>query len=183
VKERPLVAGVHSEAVGLVSASSRQEAHRFRYIGRIPREEHRLGREPAAGATLFPFIAEAAANETAAVADAVEALRVGLKEANRSKLEAVVAPELSHGHCSGRVENRQQFLDNAASGAAPFHSLEQSDQTVALVGDTAIVRLRFFAEQESNGKVNNIRLGVLQVWQGQSGKWLLLARQTFNLPA
>jgi len=135
----------------------------------------------AAGGVLLPRAARA--DDAADIAAAVEAFRVGLKEGNRAGLEAVIAPELNYGHSSARVENRQQFLDNATSGAAPFRSLDLSDQTVRVTGDTAVVRHRFTAEQDTGGRTVNVRIGVLQVWQKRSGRWLLLARQAYALPA
>jgi len=135
----------------------------------------------AAGAAFLPLAARA--DDATDITAAVEAFRIGLKDGNRAGLEAVVSSDLSYGHSSARVENRQQFLDNATSGAAPFRTLDLSDQTVRVTGDTAVVRHRFTAEQQSGGQMVNVRIGVLQVWQKQSGRWLLLARQAFALPA
>ncbi|RVT95322.1 nuclear transport factor 2 family protein [Rhodovarius crocodyli] len=136
----------------------------------------------AAGAALLPAAAQAAGDETA-VNEAVEAFRAALKDGNRARLDALVAPELSYGHSSARIENKQQFLDNATAGTSPFNSLTLPNQTVAVVGDSAIARHHFVAEQMVRGAPVNIRIGVLQVWQKQSGRWLLLARQAFALPA
>jgi ketosteroid isomerase-like protein len=51
-----------------------------------------------------------------------------------------------------------------------------------VVGNNAIARHIFSAETESGGKPGSARVGVMQVWAKQDGRWKLLARQAFRLP-
>jgi len=37
-------------------------------------------------------------------------------------------------------------------------------------------------ESESNGRVNPVNIGILQVWKKQPDGWKLLARQAFTRP-
>jgi ketosteroid isomerase-like protein len=120
--------------------------------------------------------------DEAAVARAVEALNKAMVGRDKAQLEALTAPQLSYGHSAGRIENRQEFVDNLMSGNSRFRFINLSDQTVALAGDDAIVRHLFTAETENRqGQVTPVRIGVMQVWQKQGGEWKLLARQAFRL--
>jgi ketosteroid isomerase-like protein len=117
----------------------------------------------------------------AAVARAVEELRAAMVEADRARLEALAAPELSYGHSGGVVEDRAQFVEVIASGRTDYKSIALSDQSVVMAGDEAIVRHVFSTEFESGGRPGSSRVGVLQVWKKRDGQWRLLARQAFRI--
>ena len=53
-----------------------------------------------------------------------------------------------------------------------------------LIGQDPLAIARHFYESESEeaGKTTAIKIGVLQVWQKQDGKWKLYARQAHILP-
>ena len=116
-----------------------------------------------------------------AVADAVEALRKAMIDADKKTLEDLSAPELSYGHSSGVVEDRAAFVDNIVSGKSDFVTIALSEQTVKIVDNTAVVRHKFAADTNNGGTPGKINLTVLLVWQKQKGKWKLLARQTARL--
>jgi aspartate/methionine/tyrosine aminotransferase len=129
-----------------------------------------------------PAAAQAGEQETA-VARAVEALNRAMVAVDKALLEALTAPQLSYGHSSGRVETRKEFVDNLTARNSTFRFINLSDQTISLVGGTdAIVRHLLTAETENRqGQVTPVRIGVMQVWQRQSGDWKLLARQAYRL--
>ena len=136
--------------------------------------------------TLFYFtiiaIASAQSTDEKAVATAVEALRKAMIDADKSTLESLVAEQLSYGHSSGAIEDKAAFVDAIVSGKSNFNSIELSDQTIKFAGNDAIVRHKFKAELTGAGGVlNNVNIGVLQVWQKQKGKWKLIARQAVKL--
>ena len=125
--------------------------------------------------------AAAQAADEQAVAQAVEALTRAMLDPDRAKLEPLCADALSYGHSAGRIENKAQFIDNLLAKTAAFRTITLSAQTIGLSGNEAIVRHIFDGETESQGKVTPVHIGVLQVWQRQSGTWRLLARQAFRL--
>jgi hypothetical protein len=84
---------------------------------------------------------------------------------------------LNYGHSSGRVQNQTQFVDEIASGHGRFTLIELKDQTIDVVGDTAIVRRLFTGEAVSEGKAGPVSIKVLQVWKREGNSWRLLARQ------
>jgi len=137
-----------------------------------------------AGAAILPppGLAQPATGDRAAVETAVEALNKAMIERDQAKLEALTAPQLSYGHSAGRIENRQQFVENVMRGGSRFRFINLTEQTVALVENEAIVRHLFTAETENRqGQVTPVKIGVLQVWQKQGGDWRLLVRQAYRL--
>jgi len=125
-------------------------------------------------------VAESA--DEAAVAQAVEALRKAIFGQEKAQLEALCAEQLSYGHSGGRVETKAQFIDGVMSRKEILKALTLSEHTVAIVGSDAIARHTWTSESETDGKMTNTKIGVLQVWQKQSGTWKLLARQAFRTP-
>ena len=125
---------------------------------------------------------QAQGSDAAAVAAAVEALTKAMLAGDRAGLMAVTHERLSYGHSAGRIENRQQFIDPLANNTSVFRSMTVSDQTIDVVGDDAIVRHVLRGESESNGRVNPVNIGILQVWKKQADGWKLLARQAFTRP-
>ena len=142
----------------------------------------------AAGALAFgmsgllrsaPSLAESA--EEAAVDKAVEALRKALTEKDKTRLEQLAADQLSYGHSRGKVQTKAEFVDGVMTSKAIVKSLTFPELSIAVVGNAAIARHLFEAEMETDGKIDNVKIGALQVWQKQGGNWKLLARQGFKL--
>ena len=124
--------------------------------------------------------AVAASADEAAVAQAVEAMRKAIFSQEKAQLEALCADQLSYGHSDGRVQNKAEFIEGVMTRKATVKSLTLSDHTIAVVGNDAIARHTWASESETDGKVTNTKIGVLQVWQKQGGSWKLLARQAFR---
>lgn len=135
-----------------------------------------------AGASLSPLPSWAQSGEDAAVAAQVEALRMAMLAADKDKLLALASEALSYGHSAGKLETKAQYADAIASKKSIFKTLEFKDQTIAVTGSTAIVRNTFVSDVEADGKVNPVKVGVMQVWQKETAGWKLYARQAFRLP-
>ncbi len=134
----------------------------------------------ALGTTAAPALAQN--NDAAAVAEAVAALTKAMLNADRAKLESLVADPLSYGHSGGVIQDKKDFVDVIASKKTVYKSIELSKQTVAIAGDNAIVRHAWESESGSgDGKWTVSKIGVLQVWQKGPGGWRLLARQAFKV--
>jgi hypothetical protein len=135
----------------------------------------------AVAAQDFAPAVAAPSNDEAAVADAVEALRSAMLAGDRKQLEALLANTLSYGHSSGRIQTKREFIDEATSGKSTWKSITFSDPTVQLAGLNAITRFTFAGQSESQGKTNDVKLGVLMVWVKQGSHWRLLARQGYKV--
>lgn len=111
------------------------------------------------------------------VASAAEQLRLAMISGNQRDLEKVVVDELSYGHSGGLVENKTAFLAKFASGQSDFVSINIKDQTIDVIGKTAIVRHLLSAETNDNQKPGAVNLKVMLVFVKTNGNWKLAARQ------
>jgi ketosteroid isomerase-like protein len=116
------------------------------------------------------------------VAAAVEVFRKAVIEADKALLGSITADDLDYGHSSGKVQNKAEFIEEIISGKPlDYITIEMTDQTIKVVGNTAIVRHIFSAGTTSNGTPGNLKIGNMLIWQKQNGKWKLLARQAYKL--
>ena len=136
----------------------------------------------ASGATLLAQVpALAQGGDAAAVGEAVSNLTKAMLAADKAKLNALTADQLSYGHSAGKVEDKATFVDVIASKKTVYKSIELSNQTVSVAGSNAIVRHNWVGQSGTgDGKWNESKIGVLQVWQKQGADWKLLARQAFK---
>lgn len=116
------------------------------------------------------------------VAAAVEELRKAMVNPDKAALEKLTSVKLSYGHSSGKIEDRDAFINALLTGESDFVDITLSDQTITLVDDVAIVRHKFFANTNDKGKgPGKANIGIMLVWKKTEGKWLLLGRQAFRL--
>ena len=126
-----------------------------------------------------PALAEA--GDEAAVKQSVEALREALLKADKPQLERLTADQVSYGHSDGRVQDKPEFINGVMTRKATVKSINFPDLKVSVAGDAAIARHLYELELETDGKTNNVKIGMLSVWQKQGGNWKLLARQGYKL--
>ena len=125
--------------------------------------------------------AEAQAADEAAVAQSIEALRQGVLQQDKAKLDQVCASQISYGHSDGRSEPKEQFINGVMTRKQVQKSLAFPEMKVFVVGNNAVARHIYLGESELDGKQTTTRIGALQVWQKQDSGWKLLARQGFKL--
>ena len=137
----------------------------------------------AAGAlalAALPTISHAESADEAAVRKAIDDLSKAMLAADKAKLEALVADQLSYGHSAGRLETKKEFVDVIAGKKTIYKSITLNEPTVSVVGNNAIARHTFVVETETDGKPSQAKVGVMQVWVKDGGNWKLLARQAFR---
>ena len=116
-------------------------------------------------------------NDGVAVAEAVEALRKAMLDADRTALADLTADELIYGHTSGRTENKSQFIDGIVSGKSAFSEIALSDQTVNVIDNIALVHHILNGARSNAPAGVKIKLAILSVWLRRQGQWKLVARQ------
>ena len=117
-----------------------------------------------------------------AVADAVKHLNQAMIDGNQLALDDYTADNLSYGHSSGLIEDKDAYITAIIDGTSGFTSIDLTEQTIALSDNVAIVRHKFFAGTDNKGQQpGTVKLSVMQIWQKQKGKWLLLARQATKI--
>ena len=135
----------------------------------------------ALGAAILLRSAPAVAADDAALKDAVEELRRAILAADKPKLEALAAADLTYGHSSAVVQDKGTFIDGVVNRKATVKSLDFPELKVAVRGDTGWTRHRYVSDSEQDGKTTHVDIGVLGVWQQEAGQWRLFARQGYKL--
>ncbi|WP_143785615.1 nuclear transport factor 2 family protein [Ohtaekwangia koreensis] len=130
----------------------------------------------------FGFAAWAQTSDEKDIATTVEFLRKAMIDGDRASLEKITAPELSYGHSNGKLEDKSAFVEAFVSGKSDFVTITLTDQTIRIIGTTALVRHTLTGETNDSGKPGSVKLGVLLVWQKQNGEWKLIGRQAYKLP-
>ncbi|RFM27859.1 nuclear transport factor 2 family protein [Deminuibacter soli] len=131
---------------------------------------------------LLSGMAMAQSKDETAVAAAVESLRKAMIDPTKANLDQLTAPALSYGHSSGKVQGKAAFEEALLNGSSDFVSIDLTDQTISVTGNTAIVRHTLSAQTNDGGKPGAVKIGILLVWVKQQGSWKLLARQAVKLP-
>lgn len=136
-----------------------------------------------AGCATGAAVTGSSASAEQAVAAAAEKLRVAMIDPTPAALTALVADDLSYGHSGGRVDTKDSFIGDLIAGKSDFVTIVITDQTIKVVGNTAIVRHTLTADTNDSGKPGKVQIKILGVWQQQGGQWKLLARQAVRVAA
>lgn len=128
---------------------------------------------------LFPVTAQTKYEKS--VAAAVEEMRQAMIDADRTALEWITSEQLSYGHSGGLIEDKKDFIDKIVSGRSDFVTIDLTEQTITVSKKTAIVRHILKARTNDSGQPGEVQLRIMLVWQKQSGKWKLLARQAVKM--
>lgn len=147
----------------------------------IDRRHLALAGAAALGAAGLLRSSAAFADDEASLKDAVETLRKAILAADKAKLEALTASELSYGHSSAVVQDKPTFIDGVVNRKATVKSLDFPDLKVGVAGGMGWARHRYVSDSEQDGKPNHVDIGVLGVWQKQGSEWKLFARQGYKL--
>lgn len=126
---------------------------------------------------IFNTVAMAQTRDEKAVAEAAEHLRKAMVDADSAMLSSLVLPQLSYGHSGGHVDDKTEFVQKIVSGKSDFVTIDIAEQSINIVENVAVVRHKFHATTNDNGKPGAVDLSVLLIWQKQKREWKLLARQ------
>ena len=116
------------------------------------------------------------------IESSIEALNKASISQDKPMLEKLTTQELSYGHSTGLVENKTAFVKNILSGPTKLFQIDNTDQTINLAGDIAIVRTISSIKGTKDGAPLDIKIGVLMIWKKDGAYWKLLARQGYKLP-
>ncbi len=126
---------------------------------------------------LSVYVLNAQSKKEVGVQDAVKQLTAAMISGEKTELEAVASDHLSYGHSGGHVEGKTEFVEKIASGKSDFVTIDITEQTIDIIGKTAVVRHMFNATTNDGGKPGTVKLKVLLILQKENGAWKLLARQ------
>lgn len=129
----------------------------------------------------FGGVVRAQGKDEQAVGAAVESLRKALIDPDKATLDRLVTDELTYGHSSGLIQDKAAFEEALLTKSSDFVTIDLTQQTVKVAGNTAWVRHILSATTNDGGKPGTTRLSVLLVWVKQKGAWRLLARQAVKV--
>lgn len=117
-------------------------------------------------------------NDNEAVAATAEKLRLAMISGEKTELESLILHELTYGHSGGHIDDAKEFVEKLVSEKSDFVTIDITNQTVNIVGNTAIVRHHFYATTADFGKApGDVTLDIVLVWVKTGKNWKLLARQ------
>ncbi|MRI00491.1 DUF4440 domain-containing protein [Kriegella sp. EG-1] len=112
----------------------------------------------------------------------INSLSIAMVDRDGETLESLLVDELTYGHSSGRIENKNQFIEAVVHGDFDFVTINRTEQTIFLSGDeTAVVRHIFESNALNAGVPVDIRIGNMMVLKKHKNKWKVLARQAYKL--
>ncbi len=133
----------------------------------------------AVALSAFAISAGAQAGDEAAVQKAMDAFSRASIAGDKAALEALTAPEITYGHSDGRVQDRATFIDALVTRKSIFKTMDFTQQTMVIAGDTAVVRNHMAADVDPGAR--HVELEMIFVWQKRGGEWKLLTRQASKI--
>lgn len=125
---------------------------------------------------------QAQQSESEAVASTVELFRKTMVDPDQATFGRLTSDFLSYGHSSGLIEDKRTCIASMVSGKFNFESIDLTNQTISIIGNTAVVRHDVFARTHDMEKQpSTVRLAVLMIWIKQRQEWVLLARQAVKM--
>lgn len=116
------------------------------------------------------------------VLQALGELDQALIDRDSKSLSSITASDLTYGHSSGNIQDKQEFIDDVMNGPFRFVSITNEDQSVAISGNTGIVRHILSADATNAGNPAKVRIGIIMVFQKkENNEVVLLARQAYKL--
>jgi len=117
-------------------------------------------------------------DDTQAVTEAAEKLRLAMVNGEKTELESLILPELTYGHSGGHIDDAKEFVEKLVSKKSDFVTIDITNQKVQIVGNTAIVRHHLYATTADAGKApGDVSLDIVLVFTKVKKDWKLLARQ------
>jgi uncharacterized protein (TIGR02246 family) len=100
-----------------------------------------------------------------------------LKSKDKAALERIWADDLTFINLRGDVQTKAQRLADIQSGANRFDSLETTDRTVRVYGDTAVMTSLTTLKGQYGGQEASGQYRVTNVFVRRSGAWQIVSLQ------
>lgn len=126
------------------------------------------------------YVAAAPTADEQDVAKAVDKMTQAMLHKDTKTLSALTSDNVTYGHSSGKIQNKDEFIADIETGRSGFKTLQMLNQKITLNGDVALVRNHFSAQAVNSGVEVPTEIENFQIWQKQKGHWLLIGRQAFK---
>lgn len=131
--------------------------------------------------TIMSLFASAQSKDETKVAELIEKMRLAMISGNKAELENLASANLTYGHSTGKIQDKAAFVTALSTKASDFKSIELSEQSITVAGNTAIVRHILKGDTNDGGIPGKVNLGIVLVWEKEAGHWKLLARRAFKV--
>jgi len=98
------------------------------------------------------------------------------------RLRELLADEAIYTHSNAESDDKLSYLRKVENGTYFYHAIKVTDQAIAIIGDTALVRARMTADVAIDGRRKSIDNRALAVWVRRASGWQLAAYQPTVIP-
>lgn len=113
------------------------------------------------------------------VLNAENSWKQAVLKGDRGALDKLLSEDLSYTHSSAKTQTKEQFIQDATSGATVYKSIEFENTKVRQYGSAVVVT--HFATI-TTVQTGTSHLYVTEVWAQEEGHWRLASRQATKLP-
>ncbi|MEW6127015.1 MAG: nuclear transport factor 2 family protein [Acidobacteriota bacterium] len=99
-----------------------------------------------------------------------------------TKLEQMFSDDLVYTHSNARVESKADFLNSVKTGSIRYESMNHSDVTVNVYGNTAVMRGTSDIRVVNAGQSIALKIRFTTVYVKKDGRWQMVAWQSTRLP-
>lgn len=93
-----------------------------------------------------------------------------------SSVKQYLDDSLSYGHSNGWIENKKDFISDLGT-RIDYHSIKEDSINAGVNGKVAHIRFIGVFDATLDGKQNQFRLRVLEIWVKKKKGWKIFARQ------
>jgi ketosteroid isomerase-like protein len=97
-----------------------------------------------------------------------------------SSVKQYLDDSLSYGHSNGWIENKKDFISDLGT-RIDYHSIKEDSIHAGVNGKVAHIRFIGLFDATLDGKQNQFRLRVLEIWVKKKKGWKIFARQAVRL--
>lgn len=119
--------------------------------------------------------------DTIGISKAVYELQDALLQKDTFVIKKLVSNNIGFGHSNGWVQSKKQMLDDLYNGKLTYTQMQMQDIVFGIEKNVVAARIKTKVAGTVNGVVFDMWLSVLQVWQKQKKKWVLIARQSVKV--
>lgn len=105
-----------------------------------------------------------------------------LLDADMASLAELLSERLVFAHANATYDDKSSLLAKMGSGNIVYRTLEETQQRVIELGDTALLVSRLTASVTVGGQPRAIDNWTLSVWTLEAGEWRLVAYQPTAIP-
>ncbi len=123
-----------------------------------------------------------AQRDSISVHQSVQMLNTALVKADAKTLKKLLHKSVTYAHSNGWVEQKKELIRDLKSGKFAYRNIDLDQVNITLNENVAIVKTKGVYDINMNRQDLQFKLSVLQVWQFKKKHWVLMSRQSVQLP-